>query len=328
MIPTHNDSHSIKVPITSAAHAAAEAAYQVQAASKRFQTYLNILAVHAVQQYLQWLSIPTDWNTSDSYDPAMRRFLDVADLQVPGYGRLECRPILPGATTLAIPSEVQDDRIGYIAVQLDEDLEMATLLGFTQTASQTSIPLSELQSIELLLDILGDAPAVSIANERVPPELLDWHEPTSLRDWLREQATNLMDTSWQALEAIEHWVTPDTRMELAFSVRSATVAAPIKRGKLVDFAKGGDRVALVVGLQEIDPPETEVSVEVYPTGEEGSYLPTDLELIILDETGVAVMQAQARSNKKIQMEFSGEPGEAFSVRLAMGEVVMTEAFRL
>jgi hypothetical protein len=40
---------------------------------------------------------------------------------------------------------------------------------------------------------------------------------------------------------------------------------------------------------------------VYPTGEQ-TYLPQDLQLMVLDEAGVAVMQAQARSTKNIEIK--------------------------
>ncbi|HEY9743441.1 MAG TPA: DUF1822 family protein, partial [Coleofasciculaceae cyanobacterium] len=57
-----------------------------------------------------------------------------------------------------------------------------------------------------------------------------------------------------------------------------------------------------------------------------TYLPHDLQLMVLDEKGEAVMQAQARSTKNIQLKFSGEPGETFGVKVALGDVTVTEAF--
>lgn len=323
MLSEHNS--KIQIPISSEAYLEAEAAYAQQSSTQRQQTYLNILAIHAVQTYLQWLAIPMDWRNCDSYNPTLRCFLNVADLEVLGYGRLECRPVLPGATMLEVPSEVQSDRIGYVAVQFDEDLETATLLGFSPTAAQTAIPLDSLASMDSLLDIVGNAPAVVLPTAEVSPELLNWQEPISLTTWLNHRVANLVETGWQTLAAIETFMSPEAQMELAFNVRRG--AAPVKCGKLIDVAKGSDRVALVVGIHEATPPETDISVEVYPTGEQG-YLPKNLELIVLDDMGKPVMQAQARRNKKIQMEFSGEPGEAFSIRLAMGDFSMTEAFQL
>lgn len=321
------DSLRTCLPLTSAAHAAAEAAYAQQPIAQQRQTYLNVLAVHAVQQYLQLLAIPTDWSGCDSHDLVMRSFINVADLAIPGYGRLECRPVLPGANTLDIPSEVHSDRIGYIAVQFDEDLETATLLGCVETVTQESVLIDDLYPIDYLLDKLGSAPLAFSPVEDVPEALLNWQEPVPLRDWLSKTLNDWVGQGWEAIDALANLISPDVRPGLAYSVRRASVATPIKRGKLLSFAKGQERVALIVGLQEAEPPETDISVEVYPTGEQG-YLPQDLELMVLDENGSVVMQAQARSNRKIQIEFSGEPGEGFSIRLAMGEFSVTEAFQL
>ena len=323
----HKHTEPICISLTSEAYAAAEVAYEKQVPSRRQQTYLNVLAIHAVQQYLQWLAIPTDWGECDSNDPTLRRFLDVADLEVKGCGRLECRPVLPGVETLNIPSEVQSDRIGYIAVQFDEALETATLLGFTKIAHPAPLPLAALNPVEMLLDVVGTAPAALSPVEALPEALLNWQEPIQLGDWFNNQFNHLVAKGWQALEKVEAFIAPESRLELAFSVRGAATAVPVKRGKLVDFEKGTNQVALVVGLQESNAPETEILVEVYPTGEQ-VYLPQDLELMVLDDMGIAVMQAQARSNKKIQMEFSGESGEEFSIKLVLGDFSVTEAFQL
>jgi hypothetical protein len=50
---------------------------------------------------------------------------------------------------------------------------------------------------------------------------------------------------------------------------------------------------------------------------------------VLDEAGVTCpeLQVQARSDDNwIQLEFSGEPGERFSLKLALGDVSITEDF--
>jgi hypothetical protein len=49
--------------------------------------------------------------------------------------------------------------------------------------------------------------------------------------------------------------------------------------------------------------------------------------MVLDEDGEAVIDAHARSdNKNIQLEFGGEPGDRFSVKVALGDVSVTENF--
>lgn len=321
---THENTQTIQVALASEAYAEAEAAYTAQVPSRRNQTYLNVLAVHAVKQYLQWLAIPIDWSECDSHDPIMRRFLEVADLHIPGYGRLECRPVLPGADALEIPGEVQGDRIGYIAVTFDDDLTTATLLGFTETVD-SRLPLDALAPVETLLDIVGTAPAALSPVADIPEALWHWQEPIDLGNWLSHQVENLVEKGWQTLEALASLIAPDAGMDLAFNARGVAAAAPVKWGKVVGF--DAEQVALVIGLLPSETPESDILVEVYPVGE-SPYLPHDLELVVLDEVGVTVMQAQARSNKKIQMEFSGESGEGFSIKLVMGDVSVTEAFQL
>lgn len=324
------DPLQVKIPLDSNAYAAAETAYVNQVSSRRKQIYLNVLAIHAVKQYLQWLAIPTDWSQCDSYTPIMRQFLNVADLEIKGYGRLECRPLLPGEEILDIPSEVHNDRIGYVAVQFDEELEVATLVGFTKTVNQCQISLESLEPIDALLRIIGTASASLSPIEDISEELLYWQEPTRLDEWFSHQFTELVNVNWRPLEELKNLFAPEVLIELGYGTRGLAVAIPenqVKRGKLVGLEKGDEQIALVVGLQESTTPETEISVEVYPTGKR-TYLPKNLELMVLDETGEAVMQAQSRSNRRIQMEFSGETGEEFSIKLALGDFTVTEAFQI
>jgi hypothetical protein len=69
----------------------------------------------------------------------------------------------------------------------------------------------------------------------------------------------------------------------------------------------------------------DISVEVYPTGGY-TRLPEDLKLMVLDEAGKSVMQADARCSEGLEFQFSGEPGEQFSVKVVLGEVSVTEEF--
>jgi hypothetical protein len=65
--------------------------------------------------------------------------MDVADLTVPGIGRLECCPIVAGTEIVHVSPDAQSDRIGYVVVKFDADLNKATLLGFVPTAEQGEI---------------------------------------------------------------------------------------------------------------------------------------------------------------------------------------------
>ena len=52
----------------------------------------------------------------------MQSLTDIAGLVVKDCGKLECHPVLPNSDFCYIPAEVWSDRIGYIAVQFDQDL--------------------------------------------------------------------------------------------------------------------------------------------------------------------------------------------------------------
>ena len=131
---------------------------------KAEQVYFNTLAVCMVNNYLRILGIPTDLTAGDSWNPVVRLAFDVADLEVTGLGRLECRPLKSGSRkgeliapseVCYIPPEVQSDRIGYVAVSLDDEQQEATMLGFVKTVATSELPLSQLQSIDQLLEYLA-----------------------------------------------------------------------------------------------------------------------------------------------------------------------------
>ncbi|WP_250126490.1 DUF1822 family protein [Chroococcidiopsis sp. CCMEE 29] len=115
------------------------------------RVYLNTLAVSAVDAFLHRLEIETALADSNSQEVVCQVLMDVADLEIPNLGQLECRPVLPGADAVSIPPEVWSERIGYVAVQLDDSLQEATLLGFTTTVPDSGeLPLAQLQPITLL----------------------------------------------------------------------------------------------------------------------------------------------------------------------------------
>lgn len=100
--------------------------------AKAEQVRRNTLAVLAVRDYLNWHDIETDITASDCWNPAVRIMEDVADLVIPNLGRVECRPVAPGATTCELPMETLMERMGYFWVELDLDASVARLVGFAE----------------------------------------------------------------------------------------------------------------------------------------------------------------------------------------------------
>jgi len=263
------------------------------------QVYLNTLAVYAVKFYLSCLGIETDWESSDSFDPIAQTLMDVADLKVKNLGSLECRPVLPNQEFMSVPPEVWSNRIGYIAVQMTQSLTEVMILGFVERVDREEIPLLELLSLREFPRYLGEL--------REPKTI-------NLSQWLQD----IFEVGWQRLETI---LLPQ-QTEMAFSMRGIN---GVKRGKILELERAGEQVALCVGIKPDTEAEMNILVEVYPTGNQ-TYLPPELQVMVLDDSGISVMEAQARTTKNIQFEFSGETGENFSVKLALGDFSITETF--
>ncbi|MEP0755283.1 DUF1822 family protein [Trichocoleus sp. Lan] len=292
------DAWTFTVPLALSAHARAEQfrCYQTKP-DKAKQVYLNTLAVYAVSAYLECRGFETDLEQSASSDPVMQMLMDVADLVVKNRGKLECRPVLSDAEFVRIPAEVRDERIGYIAVHISESLREATLLGFVEVAA-SELPLSQLRSLSELPGYLNEIkPLVNLSH---------WFE-------------NLFEAGWQAVEAL---LNPQPT-ELAFSFRNAL---EVRRCKLIELGTPAQAVVAIVSLTEQSEQEINISVEVQPPKGQ-MYLPSNLQLMVMDEDGEAVIDARARSdNKSIQLEFAGEPGDHFGVKVAVGDVSVTENF--
>ncbi len=292
---------SIPLPITQAAlRMARQFADQQPTQEKKQQVYLNTLAVCVVNDYMEVMDIPTDLLGADSWNPVMRLIADVADLKLTKLGHLECRPVRSG-TLCYIPPEVPDDRIGVVVVEIDAELQEATLLGFAKTVRSGSLSLNQLQSVDDLLEHLDHL-------ERNQDEV-------SLSQWLQ----NIFEAGWESVEEI---LAPKAPL-LAFRYRSGVI-----RGKLVDLGiqLPGQSVALVVTLTPKTSVEIQLRVQVHSTGEQ-AYLPDNLTVKVLDRDGAAVMEAHAKTaNTYITLDFSAELGERFSLRLELGNMSFTENF--
>ncbi len=313
-----NDRLTFTVSLLKPAHQLAEKFCQHQSnLQKAEQVYLNTLAVYAVNYHLQCLGFETNWTQSDSWDSMMQTFLDVADLQVNNYGKLECRPVLPNAEAVYVPEEVWEERIGYVAVQLDESLTEATLLGFAETVSTQQLNLSELRSLEELPEYLSQFKQVQAVREAV-----------NLSQWLRD----IFEPSWETIEAIF----APSQAEFAFttrnpsSLKASTPKLPVngvKRGKRLNLERLGEseQIAVFVGLSPTSSPQLDITVEVCPISGQ-RYLPRELQVMVLDEQGKAVLQAEAGNSEGLEFQFSGELGESFSVKVTLGEVSITQEF--
>lgn len=151
--------NNLTISLPPEAHQSArQFAIEQETVAKGKQVYLNTLAIYAVRDFLEELSFSTDLEQGDSWNPAIRCFHDVADLVIPGLGKLECRPIIERETSVLLPKEVRENRIGYVVVRFEEDLSKVELLGFCRALSSEftaeEIQIDELEPIENSIDYL------------------------------------------------------------------------------------------------------------------------------------------------------------------------------
>lgn len=152
------DTYLLEIPLEQTArNLALQFASEQANPLKGKRVYFNTLAVWAVNYFLEWMELETDIDGGDSWNPAMRPILDVADLVLPGIGKIECCPVQVGETAISLP-EVRENRIAYLAVQFAEPFDKVKLLGFipaVEIADETEeISLTNLKPVEELLDYL------------------------------------------------------------------------------------------------------------------------------------------------------------------------------
>jgi Protein of unknown function (DUF1822) len=288
---------------------------------KAEQVYLNTLAVCVVTNYLRILGISANPAACDSWNPLMRLTTNTADLEVVGLGRLECRPISTTALNSTdpvcyVPTEVHDDRIGYVVVHIDEAHVEATLLGFTDRVEVEELPLSQLRSLTEL------------------PAYLDSLKPTiNLVTHLSQWLQNAVEEGWRSLDdllGLQPLAVQWRSSAPSETDSSADTFARVVRGKLIDLGsqRPGKQVVLVAEVAFQSESEMAIKLMIYPI-EDQMYLPPDLEVMILDAAGVVVMQAQAReANQSIELEFSGELGDCFRLRMALADWSTEESFTI
>jgi hypothetical protein len=327
---------SIPLPITRESQEIAQQfANEQPTQQKALQVYLNTLAVCTVNNYLRIMDIPTDLTAGDSWNPIVRLAADVADLWVTNLGCLECRPVL--ATKLDvktaqrpnnhlrfrffgskptsepksspvfcyIPPEVHFGRMGYVVVEIDSEQQEATLLGFSQTAGSGELLISQLQSINDMLQHLESQKPLPI-------------KPVNLSQWLQD----VFEVGWQSVESL----LDEQKTNYAFRRR---IANSIRRAKPIqlDLQLAKPPIALVVTLTPQKSTNFDISLQVLTLRDE-TYLPSGLRLTVLDDLGETFLEVSSgRTDNLLQTrQFGGRSGERFRVQISLGEDSIAEDF--
>jgi hypothetical protein len=129
------------------------------------------------------------------------------------------------------------------------------------------------------------------------------------------RSTSDDETLWIAVESLR-------------KIDSENPAAGVRRLKLIDLGMdiAGKQVALAVALLQKCDGDIGVMLQVYPTGN-NDYLPPDLKLMLLDDSGEILREVTARcADVYVQLKFTCEMGEKFSVQLTLGDANFREYF--
>ncbi len=176
------------------------------------------------------------------------------------------------------------------------------------------------------------------------PQVAPWNPLRALLDCLPDQSTqllnegqvnlshwfnNVFEAGWQTLEALLNTKVPNLAFSLSRSREINVDNQGVSAGKLIDLGMQltGHSVTLIVTVIRKSDAEVVIRLRVYPSGSQ-AHLPPGLQLTILDNSGTC-LEVQARGEDDwMQQEFCGEPGEHFSVKLALDDASITEDFMI
>jgi hypothetical protein len=302
------------------------------------QVYLNTLAVYAVNYYLHdCLEFETDISQSASQDPVMQVLANVADLYLTTIGRVECRVVLPGETAVRVPMEVWDDRVAYIAVQVNQELTEATLVGFLPAIAAEEVPLHQWQSMDNLLPHLTQQAAVAgwadghatgqVTGQVTTPAELG--PVTHLSQWLQNQ----VDAVWKALDDLLDVSQPAFSFRRSSNHHQEDAGIPgegwVKRAKALELPDCPEPLALLVGIRQVhSQADRAVWIRVCPIDHQVS-LPTNLTITLRNQDQETVGTLRATSpGDGLQFRFEAAPGEIFSLQVELAQSQVTELFQV
>ena len=144
---------------------------------------------------------------------------------------------------------------------------------------------------------------------------------TKLSQWLQD----VFDETWQTIDLL---INPEAN--LAYGLRN-NADEEVKRAKLLDLGMqlGNQNVALLVKIKEEANGKLAVSVQLHPGGGARS-LPPNLKLILLSKAGKVLQEVQSRTRDNyIQLKsFKGEKGKRFQIQVSLESLSITENFEL
>lgn len=311
-----NEQLTFPVPLgMSDFNCAREFSGQQKNTAKARQVLLNTLAVRAVGFYCRnLLSVETDFENSDSWNSSTRILMDVADLEIKGLGKLECRPIRPGEKVCYVPPEVWEDRIAYVIVEIDEKEKMANLLGFVRKVAAEPVSLEQLQPLEDLIDVFD---SISL-QQRI--EQIIRIEKLLASDWLESEKVLTVSSRGKGYRSMS---------------QSSIDSSLVDKGKLISI--DGRDFALMVDIrqQENEQNKVKVSFKLIPVGNIRS-LPSGLEFALLAPSGKMLTSATAKQGDNClritpifdleKLELAKQNGKPYQIKVTFNGKTHSESF--
>lgn len=335
---------SIPLPIAPADLAQANAfASAHDHPEKAKQVKLNTLAMLAMKQYLNLLQVPTSIEVGDAWSVGMQALMNVADLVLPGIGRLECRPVVgaidldseqPPSGMVEVPAEVWHERIGHVVVQIDEAQQLAAILGYLPSVEEEHVDLATLEPIDALIAVLAtkdyvaapilggtareDGSAIGEAIAKSTIQLGQWFQ-------------NVMDEGWRSIDDLQlNYLPPVFRFK--DEPQPSEPNYLICRGKVLQLdAISNQNIVLVVGVKPIvteeGEPNNQAILTLYPVAPEHN-LP-ECEITLRDEYGYAFESTQTKpQDETLELRVMGFEGEGFDLVIQSAAGTIVEKFML
>lgn len=292
-----NDLLTFTVSLPQSVHAIArDLVTGIDSPIKASKIRLNTLAVYAVDHYLSCLGFATDWNHSDSRDPILVQLLNVANLEIKDVGQIECIPFISDRLECHIPPESEYLRVGYMPVQINQDLTEATILGFS-TQKKGAIQLDKLADLEYAIEYLTNL-----------------EQPVIVR--LSEWLNGLVDTSWGTVDRL-----------LNPAQQRLICRDTVNRGQTISFAtaEGLTSLALVVDIKSTDVfEEVDILIQVCPI--EQNELPDGVKLSVSDNQEKTITAISKPEDNWIQLNFTAVLNEEFKVAVKLGKLEVVKSF--
>ena len=306
---TNHEQISFTIPLSIEAHERANQRKQgISNSENAKKIYLNTLAVYAVNYYLDCMGFETNWSNADDSNPWMLNLIDLADLEVKNIGKIECLSVLPDAEYLEISTEVRSDRVAYVAVQFNQSLKEATILGFT-TQALAKVHLNQLQSVDNLLDYFTAKEQAAKVN------IQQWLEGVITEGWLSvEEIFNPRELSFRFARNFS--LTRCKAIDIGLRLNGTSVVLIIKlnhKNKDINDIKNNGEIDIIV--------------QVHPEPNKGVCLSPGLKLVVSDENGKEVDTVISRQyDDWVEIGLSAESNEEFCVEIILGESKVKQDF--